>query len=143
MAISSIAGNGGKNVKDVRILYAEDSNEKYISIARAMKSMGYKSPDMKSNVEDAVEQVLLARESGKPYDVIMTDMNYPMETGAPSTNQAGPEFIKKLHENGIETPIIEISSVNYNVPGAFRCVWFVESHNWERDLEQALKEALR
>ena len=129
-------------MKEVRILYAEDEMTKYTAIARAMKSMGFRITTLKSNVEDALDEVISARDSGAPYDIIMTDMNYPIKKGVPSSNASGPEFIRRLKENGIDTPIIEISSVNYNVEGAFSCIWYVESHMWERDLEKALKDAI-
>ena len=126
---------------EYRIFYAEDNTVKLLAVSRAMKSMGYNIEKSGSNLEDALKEVIRARDEGEPYDILMTDMNYPLKNGGTSTNEAGPTFISKVKEHGISAPVIEISSENYVVPGAFKCVWYVESRNWENDLEEALLEA--
>ena len=126
----------------MKIIYAEDTTEKYIAVSRAIKSMGYTVPVIKNNLEDAFDEILHARDNGEPFDIILTDMNYPEARGSEVTNGAGALLIKMLGENAINTPVILISSINYNIPGAFSCVWYVESQNWEHELELAIKSAI-
>jgi len=126
---------------DLKIFYAEDNTVKYMAVFREMRSMGYLIDKCEDNLSDALKEVLKARDEGRPYDIIMTDMNYPLKRGGVSTNEAGPMFISRLKEEGIASPVIEISSENYVVPEAFKCVWYEGIGNWQNDLEKALLEA--
>ena len=86
---------------EYRIFYAEDNTVKLLAVSRAMKSMGYNIEKSESNLEDALKEVIRARDEGEPYDILMTDMNYPLKNGGTSTNEAGPTFISKVKEHGI------------------------------------------
>ena len=126
-----------------RILYVEDSNEKYMAVSMSMKSMGFKVPVRKTNLSEAIDEIVGAKESGEAFDVVITDMNYPLAPGEPENEGSGEILIDRLQEKGIDVPVIVISSFNYNVEKAFRSIWFVKSRNWEDDLERAIQEAIQ
>ena len=126
-----------------RILYVEDSNEKYMAVSMSMKSMGFKAPVRKTNLSEAIDEIVGAKESGEAFDVVITDMNYPLAPGEPENEGSGEILIDRLQEKGIDVPVIVISSFNYNVEKAFRSIWFVKSRNWEDDLERAIQEAIQ
>ena len=119
-------------------LIIEDNSIKEGKIERVMKKIGSFEIDLARTLEDAIEKIGNMKESGLPYDVIISDMWYPMYPGS-SDNQSGMDFIKWMHDQKDKTPIIICSSIKYQIPEIYGAIQYKEESNWEMELIKLLK----
>ena len=128
----------------MKILYAEDSRLKYMDVQMALKSAGMAQMTRVQSVEKAVEAAEDARDAGEPYDIVLTDMNYPLREGGRRTTESGTMIIRELREHGFDMPVIICSSHSYNEPLAYGSVFYSErKRDWERELVQMIQQAVR
>ena len=127
----------------MNILYVEDTSGKYMDVCGALKSSGLGAPVWKKNLEDALFAIDRAKKDGRAFDVILTDMEYPLSDGGAPKGDAGEHLIEALRNEGVETPVIVISSVNYrgNPPaGAKAAIFYRERDSaWQRELVEAIR----
>ncbi len=120
----------------MKVLHLEDSIDKYVSIRSVLKSVGVTDVIRVESVEAGMEYIDNPNES---FNVIISDMHFPLKSGGPADGDAGEEVIKEIQKRGLDIPIIIISSMRLRVPEAHQCIWYVESRDWESDLRNCIK----
>ncbi|WP_026499514.1 hypothetical protein [Butyrivibrio sp. WCD2001] len=125
----------------MRVINLEDEPIKHRKICNELEKVRIKEDDIDwvTNLEDGIEKIREAIESGKPYDIAVTDMYYPERPGSGDA-PSGEAFISKMKEFGIDIPIILISSQNLRVPGILGTVYFLENSDWEDDLQMLVRK---
>jgi signal transduction histidine kinase len=83
------------------ILVAEDTRANQFLIRRMLEPSGA-SLNFVDNGERAVSEVLNAAENGTPYDLVLMDMQMPI--------QSGYEATRRLRDAGIEVPIVALTA---------------------------------
>ncbi|MCR4798115.1 MAG: response regulator [Lachnospiraceae bacterium] len=122
-----------------RILYVEDDTDKYMEVARALKSAGFSVQKRAITMEEALDEVRQSEKEGAPYDVVLSDMSYPLRSGEPITEDAGKMLLDALSAEGYDLPLIICSSVRCRTNGAYGDIWFSKLSSWERELPSMLK----
>lgn len=122
-------------IKDLRILVVDDNVYKLMSIKRALEYNGVTMITTVNNQEDVFSELAIP---GAHYDVIVTDMQYPLTSGSSVNCDAGYILIDRLKEQKIDIPVIICSSDNVSPGDAIGTVWY----NGLRELEYDMYEQL-
>lgn len=93
-----------------------------------------------SNVEDGLQTLKDAENTGDPFDLIITDMHYPMKQGAVSDTEAGEKLVQLLQEQDDQTKVIVCLFRNMKLPGVYGCIWYSEISDWEEELHGLVRE---
>lgn len=72
----------------MKVLNFEDSVYKANAIRKVLNQCGVAKIELVSNVEDGLQMLKNAEDTGDPFDLIITDMHYPMKQGAVSDTEA-------------------------------------------------------
>ena len=72
------------------------------------------------------------------YDLVITDMYYPLEPGG-SEEEAGKILISKMKEMQLNIPIIVCSSARYRIEEILGAVLYSEKSDWERQLQEMVR----
>ena len=87
----------------MKVLNFEDSVYKANAIRKILGNRcGVASVEQVSNVEDGLKMLKDAENAGEPFDLIITDMHFPMRSGAISDTEAGEKLVQILQERGID-----------------------------------------
>lgn len=121
-----------------KALIIDDNVYKLIDIQKALNFNRISLVDTCSDQETALEKIKKSIEEEKPYDLIVTDMHYPLAKRMESDLEAGYKLIEKLKEENINIPVIICSSQNWSSPDAVGTVWY----NKLRDLNFDFKELI-
>ena len=105
-----------------RVLNIEDTALKHIAIKRALNKAGIGFVDNATTGDKGFEMIENAIAEGKPYDLIITDMHFPIYGQIDS--EAGMKVIAELKKRELEIPIVVCSSVRYNyIPDVVDCIF--------------------
>ena len=85
----------------MKVLNVEDNPIKHCQIRRALEQCGVKEVDCCNNLQDALYLLEERTGMGRRYDLIVTDMNYPLEKGGETCGQAGEILIQRIKEDGL------------------------------------------
>ena len=119
------------------ILLIEDNIYKAIDIERALEVCGITNIVRVGFQEDALELI----EEGKHFDLIITDMRYPLCRGGDTDNEAGFKLIEYLNKKSFEIPVVICSTSNYeNALGIFGAVWYNELNDIRRDFKKIIQK---
>ena len=125
----------------MKVLNFEDSVYKANAIRKILGNRcSVASVEQVSNVEDGLKMLKDAENAGEPFNLIITDMNIPMRSGAISDTEAGEKLVQILQEQGNQTKIIVCSSRNMKLPGVYGCIWYSEISDWEEELCDLVRE---
>lgn len=124
----------------MKIIHMEDDVLKQSAISRAIRGVGNVEIDWVKDMESGLEKIQEAADKGMPYDLAITDMQYPLSKNEDINPEAGEIFMKKIKDLDINLPIIVCSSINMQYADAHGCVWYNDSHNWERDMVSLVKK---
>ena len=122
----------------MKVLNVEDNPIKHCQIRRALEQCGVKEVDCCNNLQDALYLLEERTGMGRRYDLIVTDMNYPLEKGGETCGQAGEILSQRIKEDGIEIPIIICSSRRFSSEGILGSVWYSELRDIEEDFRKVL-----
>ena len=122
----------------LKVLIIDDSVYKAMDITRALEFSGVRDITRVREQESAFEAIYESIESKASFNLIVTDMHYPLERGMEADYDAGFILIERLKEEGINIPVIICSSRNYTEPEILGTVWY----NEVCDLNRAFKELL-
>ena len=118
----------------MKVLNFEDSVYKANAIQKILGNRcGVASVEQVSNVEDGLKMLKDAENAGEPFNLIITDMHFPMRSGAISDTEAGEKLVQILQEQGNQTKIIVC-------PGVYGCIWYSEISDWEEELCDLVRE---
>ncbi len=123
----------------MKAIYLEDTAEKEYAISRELEKNGIKEIDWVMYMEEGLELIQKSIDEGDPYDLIVTDMYYPLHKGGKEA-EAGEALIQKLKELGIAIPVIVASSQNLRIPDAFGTIYYSETSDWEDDLRNLIRK---
>ena len=125
----------------MKVLNFEDSVYKANAIQKILGNRcGVASVEQVSNVEDGLKMLKDAENAGEPFNLIITDMHFPMRSGAISDTEAGEKLVQILQEQGNQTKIIVCSSRNMKLPGVYGCIWYSEISDWDEELCDLVRE---
>jgi len=99
--VSSAKGPAASQVRDMRLLLAEDSVHNQRLIARVLQQAGARL-DVVANGQLAVDQALGALREGRPYDVVLMDVDMPVLDGLTAT--------RTLRDAGYTSPILALTA---------------------------------
>lgn len=122
-----------------KIINIEDMMIKHCEINRALKYNGYPEAECAQNAEKGLRMIEDALAEGKPYELLITDMEFPVN--GVINSKAGIFVMKELERKEIQIPIIVCSSVRYNFSERKNIVGCV-FYNKNRDLNWDFKEVL-
>lgn len=118
---------------EYNVLLIEDNVYKAIDIERALESCGVKNITRVGYLEDAIEKM----EETDSFNLIVTDMRYPLHRGERKNVEAGFKMIEYLKNRKIEIPIVICSTSNYEtVTDVFGSVWYNELNDIKRDFRK-------
>ena len=112
-----------------RVLCVEDNTEKYMAIHRFLRSQDISKVEWATNAEKALSILIEADSAGKPYDLIISDMEF--DYYGTLDPEAGEKLMHLIREKGYNTPVIFCSSQNWNIPGAFGSIFYNPRRDWE------------
>ena len=122
------------SMKSLRVLLVDDNVFKTIEIKRALEFGGATEVEMVDN-QAAVWEIL---QNDRQFDLIVTDIHYPLDKGQIADHSAGFILIEKMKEKEIDIPVIICSTRNFISKNAFGTVWYSE----QRDIRLEFKNLL-
>lgn len=123
----------------MKVLNIEDDIFKQHDICKILSACGVKDVEWCDNLSEGWKKVISSMECGKQYDLIITDMYYPVEPGGDEV-RAGDVLIDRFLKNKITIPVILCSSANLNYSNIYGYVYYSETRNWEADLQILVKK---
>ncbi len=125
----------------MRVLNIEDDAFKHNDICKALSGCGIKDVDWCENLSEGWKQIKNSIDNDNPYDLIITDMYYPNESGE-REEKSGDVLIDRIIENKITIPVVLCSSVNFKYPEIYGCVYYSRTRNWEADMQKLVNGLL-
>lgn len=120
------------------ILNVEDDAFKHNDICKVLNGCGRMEIEWVMDLETGLNALSKSMESDKKYDLIITDMYYPL-TPSGREDEAGEIFIRKANEMGSKTPIILCSSLSYVIPGIYGTLHYSDRTDWEGELREMIR----
>lgn len=129
-------------MKIKKVINIEDTMMKHIAILRALKKVGITDVAHATNAEDGIAMIEEAIEENDGYDLLITDMHFPINGVA--QEEAGLYVIETLKEKEIEIPIVVCSSVRYRIDDIVECIFYNErSGDLDGDIRNVVVNKLR
>lgn len=119
----------------IKVIIADDDVFKGADIRKALEFNGVRNIMTVRNQEKLWEQIYHGQDK---IDLIVTDMQYPLESGEAVDEEAGFKLIERMEKEKIDIPVIVCSSLNYSIPDILGSVWYNELN----DLNSNFKEVL-
>ena len=119
----------------IKAIIVDDDVFKGKDIRKALEFNGIRNITSARNQEKLWEQIYHGEDK---IDLIVTDMQYPLEAGGTVDEEAGLKLIERMKKEKIDIPVIVCSSLNYSIPDILGSVWYNELS----DLDSSFKEVL-
>ncbi len=123
------------DLSKINAVIVDDDVFKGADIRKALEFNGIRNVMTVRNQEKLWEQIYHGEDK---IDLIVTDMQYPLEAGGVVDEEAGFKLIERMKKEKIEIPVIVCSSLNYSIPNILGSVWYNELN----DLNSKFREAL-
>ncbi|MCI8693053.1 MAG: response regulator [Lachnospiraceae bacterium] len=123
------------DLSKTKAVVVDDDVFKGADIRKALEFNGIRNVMIVRNQEKLWNQIYHGEDK---IDLIVTDMQYPLEAGAAVDKEAGFKLIERMEKEKIHIPVIVCSSLNYSIPNILGSVWYNELN----DLNSKFKEAL-
>lgn len=123
------------DLSKTKAVVVDDDVFKGTDIRKALEFNGIRNVMIVRNQEKLWNQIYHGEDK---IDLIVTDMQYPLEAGAAVDKEAGFKLIERMEKEKIHIPVIVCSSLNYSIPNILGSVWYNELN----DLNSKFKEAL-
>lgn len=123
------------DLSKIKAVIADDDVIKGTDIRKALQFNGVRNIMTVRNQEKLWEQIYHGEDK---IDLIVTDMQYPLEAGEAVDEEAGLKLIERMKKEKIDIPVIVCSALNYSIPGILGSVWY----NKLNDLDSNFKEVL-
>ena len=121
-----------------KVLNIEDLPSKHVAVRRALERCGVPYIDHADNAVDGLDMIEAAIAEGRPYDLIVSDMYFPMSKGGMEV-KAGEYVIDELQARGIDVPIIVCSSARMVIPEIVGCIHY---NPYRNDLDANMREMI-
>ena len=123
----------------MKALILDDSPFKLAKITRILQNCNIKSVECVTDQESGLELMEESIKQGEPFELIVTDMHYPLKSGAEADTRAGQKLLEQMRSKGISIPVIVCSSLNFSLPGVLGTVWYNEIRDIEEDFRKLIK----
>ena len=123
------------DLSQIKAVIVDDDVIKGFDIRKALEFNGIRNIETVRNQEKLWEQIYRGEEK---IDLIVTDMQYPLEAGGSIDEEAGFKLIERMEKEKIDIPIIVCSSFNYSIPNILGSVWY----NKLSDLDSNFRKVL-
>ena len=123
------------DLSKTKAVVVDDDVFKGADIRKALEFNGIRNVMIVRNQEKLWNQIYHGEDK---IDLIVTDMQYPLEAGETVDEEAGFKLIERMEKEKIHIPVIVCSSLNYSIPNILGSVWYNELN----DLNSKFKEAL-
>ncbi len=124
----------------MRILHFEDEACKHADVKKAVNAAGPQEVVWAMNMEEGFAKLQEAQQEGKPFQVIITDMCFPLFEGGQESIRAGEEVMDGLEKRGLDIPVIVCSSLNIRSPRAYGSVWYSLISDWDMELAEMIRK---
>ncbi|MBQ6844160.1 MAG: hypothetical protein IJO60_05950 [Agathobacter sp.] len=121
-----------------KVLNIEDLPTKHVAVRRALERCGVSRIDHAETAVDGLDMIEAAIAEGKPYDLIVSDMYFPMSKGGMEV-QAGMYVIEELQARGIDVLVIVCSSARMVIPEIVGCIHY---NPYRNDLDADMRELI-
>ncbi len=121
--------------KPRRILNIEDSMGKHWDVNRALSWNGCPEAEHAMDAQTGLDMIERAVESGRPYDLLVLDMYFPISPGG-CERLSGTYVMEELERRGIDLPIIVCSSARCSIPEILGCVHYNRNNDLNFDLKE-------
>lgn len=126
-------------MKVKRVLNIEDTMEKHSAIFRSLKKVGIMDVDLAVDATQGLEMIETAIQDGKGYDLLITDMQFPIN--GEYNKEAGYYVIEELKNKNITIPTVVCSSIRYRISEVEGCIYYdVRNGDLDRDIRTIVKE---
>ena len=125
----------------MHILHVEDNVFKHRDICNVLQNCGNVEIAWAKNLEEGIEMIQHSVEDSRQYDIVITDMYYPLVRGGDEA-KAGDLLIQKIREMGLVIPVILCSSADIRMQGILGTVHYSEREDWESELRRLVKSQM-
>lgn len=122
-----------------KVLNIEDLPSKHVAVRRALERCGIPHIDHTDNAVDGLDMIEAAIAEGRPYDLVVSDMYFPMSKGGMEV-QAGMYVIEELQARGIDVPIIVCSSARMVIPEIVGCIHYSSRNDLDADMREMIEQ---
>ena len=125
------------DLSKINAVIVDDDGIKRAAIRRALGSNGVQNIMSVGNQEELWEQIYHGKDK---IDLIVTDMEYPLEAGKAPDTEAGVKLIERMKKEKIDIPVIVCSSGDYrdNIPDTLGIIWYNERNDLAFDFKEVL-----
>lgn len=120
-----------------KVLNIEDDSAKHVAVRRALERCGVPYIDHADNANDGLDMIETAMKEGRAYDLIVSDMYFPMSKGGMEV-KAGEYVIDELQARGIDVPIIVCSSARMVIPEIVGCIHYNSKNDLDADMREMI-----
>ena len=130
------------NLNNVNVLVVDDNMFKLNDVKEALRTNGIQKENIKTarNLEEVWKMLDLIESQGKTVDLLVTDMNYPLQAGERSNGEAGFILIEQLKKKNMDIPVIICSTRNFSETSVLGTVWYSELRNLDVEFRRVLKK---
>ena len=121
-----------------KVLNFEDLSSKHVAVRRALERCGVPNIDHADNAVEGLDMIEAAIAEGKPYDLIISDMYFPISKGRMEV-QAGMYVIEELQARGIDVPVIVCSSARMVIPEIVGCIHYSSRNDLDADMREMIE----
>ena len=118
-----------------KVLNIEDFPSKHVDVRRALERCGVPYIDHAETAVDGLDMIEAAIAEGKPYDLIVSDMYFPMTRGGMEV-QAGMYVIEELKARGIDVPVFVCSSARMVITEIVGCIHYSPRNDLDADMRE-------
>ena len=125
------------DLSKIKTVIVDDDVFKGIDIRKALEFNGVRNIMTVRNQEKLWEQIYHGEDK---LDLVVTDMEYPLEAGKTPDTEAGVKLIERMKKEKIDIPVIVCSSGDYrnNIPDILGIVWYSERNDLDFDFKEML-----
>ena len=123
------------DLSKIKAVIVDDDVFKGIDIRKALKFNGIRNIMTVRDQQKLWEQISHGEEK---IDLIVTDMQYPLESGGIIDKEAGFKLIERMEKEKIDVPIIVCSSVNLIIPNILGSIWYSKLNDLDSNFKKVL-----
>lgn len=121
----------------IKAVIVDDDVFKGNDIRKVLEFNGIRNIITLRNQEKLWEQIYHGEDK---IDLIVTDMQYPLEAGEAVDEDAGFKLIERMKKEKINIPVIVCSSLNYCIPDILGSVWYNELNDINSNFRNVLEK---
>lgn len=119
----------------MKILHVEDDAIKHANIYNQIKQVVSANISWAKSYDEGIG-ILFDDE----YDLIITDMSYPIHAGETPNDDAGDRFIEYIKAVEIDTPIVLVTAFGMKKKDILATVQYRENTEWESEIKNIVRK---